>query len=366
MTTLADFVALETQNASNADAATQQVQTQQTTDQQTTGSPQQDQTPVGQEPAGQMQTGQEPAGQEPTGTEPTTGEPCQTCSKELMQYVKEEFGVDFSDKYSDDSALLKGLIEAQKMIGKRDEASQLVGALVQRYGQEGLMQLLQGAPPQQQTQEPQTAPPQEQLEWDPTWLKLVHRDETGKIVPNPGVPQEIAEKTEKYLNYREEFLNALIQDPTGFFAEHIAPAIEERVAQNFTQQIQQAIEIAGFSRWAQAVTPVLFQDGDPSKPLTPVGEKLTKLADQLIAQDKNLHPAHAIQIAWNTMQQLAPPPRQSKVPVPASFHAPTKTGAQLPEDSTEYLTQLLGTKKKDGTYYTLDEAFQQTVNAYKK
>lgn len=121
----------------------------------------------------------EPA-QPPAATPPaaatTDGEPAEPASAPppVMAYLRDEYGVDFSNKYRSDEAFLQGILNLNRKIGERDEEAQL-GRVLKEDPARVAQWLMQHQPqlfpkPEPQAQQQPAAKPTENGEFDPKWI----------------------------------------------------------------------------------------------------------------------------------------------------------------------------------------------------
>ncbi|MGB9619158.1 MAG: hypothetical protein ACPL7K_01945, partial [Armatimonadota bacterium] len=87
-------------------------------------------------------------GQAQDANESTQDESCQSeeCQTALINFIKENFGEDLSH-YKDDLEAIKGLINARKLLGKKQRDAELLATLRSKYGDEFIDALLSGQLP---------------------------------------------------------------------------------------------------------------------------------------------------------------------------------------------------------------------------
>lgn len=218
-----------------------------------------------------------------------------------------------ADRYQTDEEALRGLVEAQSMVGRRNEEAAQWRA-VQPY----LQQIIA------QRQEPaQAAQPQKPGAWDapaydPIWITQVRRGEDGKLEG----PAEAIQGLERWRSWADRRGIDLLRDPEktlGPVIEQIADRIaQQRIQQQFgNYQTQTETEqfIRDNSQW-------LFAGGNPqSGQLTPVGQQYAQYylaATQQGAQHKfaDDYAKRAVEADYNRsqVQQLT----QRRVPAPTA------------------------------------------------
>lgn len=272
---------------------------------------------------------QEAAEQQPVEKADDSGCEEPECQNQLIRFIKEQFGEDLSH-YKNDLEAIKGLINARKAVGKRDQDAKILSAIRARYGDQFVEQLLTGQLPQQVVQQDQQqTDDEEQVEWDDRWLAMVQRDEEGNLVPAKGAPPDVVDKVLRFVRHRETIINEFAKNPKKFIAatieQSILPKIEQLLDAKLNYKVSRAAEDAALSDWAYANRNLLFENGDPNGPMTPLGEEITALADTLMA-DGISSPHKALQRAWEIVRsKQSTPPKQPKVPSPASLHAPQKS-----------------------------------------
>lgn len=82
-------------------------------------------------------------GEPPAPESPDTPSPEDAARDHLIAKVKERTGIDLAGKYDDLDAILDGLGNAARLVDQRNQAAQQWQALVDRYGEEGAVALLQ-------------------------------------------------------------------------------------------------------------------------------------------------------------------------------------------------------------------------------
>jgi len=274
--------------------------------------------------------------EEETGEDGDQEESCQSeeCQTALINFIKENFGEDLSH-YKNDLEAIKGLLNARKAIGKRDLDAKVLSMIRQRYGDEFLEMLVSGqataAIQQAQQQQAQSNEQNEQdeIEWDDRWLAMVTRDDEGNLVPARGAPPDIVDKVLRFVRHRENVVNEFARNPRRFIeniiTEKLSKSIDQLISRKIEQSVTTAAEQVALSEWAQENRHLLFEGGDPTAPMTPLGMEITELADQLMEDGVKSH-TKALQRAWEiVMSRQQVQPKKAKVPRLASMHTPQKT-----------------------------------------
>ncbi len=162
--------------------------------------------------------------------------------KQLIQWMKDRLGADYAEKYQDDLELLRGLDNAVRLIGQRNEDAQLgrmlredpEGAL--RYLREVAGVPLDGAGGQQ----PQAAAADRQAQqqqaealgaprWDPKWEYLF--DAEGK--PRPDADPAEVRKAQKWATDFRRWQIEFAQNPES----KLAPLVEQKAREILQQEL---------------------------------------------------------------------------------------------------------------------------------
>ena len=154
-----------------------------------------------------------------------------------------------------------------------------------------------------------------QPEFDQSWADLVEQDESGRFVVRPeyigSVDPGLADKVNKYVNWRQERSNKLIDDPVNTImeaglSEQIQQAVSQAVQGTMSQQ-QVRSGAADFIRQNADVLYVTddkgnFAQGNDGQPiLSPVGEALNAAHVQL-RQAGMVNPTQRHQVAMQMVQ----------------------------------------------------------------
>jgi len=262
-------------------------------------------------------------------------------NRQIIEYIKEQFGEDLSH-YKDDKELLQGLVNARRLVGQRQEEAKAFQQLRQVLGDEAIQQLLSGQPLQQQGAPAQ--PPQEEEEFDESWLSQVAKDEQGRLVAAPGAPPDLPERIIKFFVKRERLLNEFAKNPVNFLAKQLGPEIAALVQQQVQQHVQttitKAASTANFAQFVQANKELLWENGDhQSGRLTPLGRKITQIADTL--QQRGVELEEAVMTAWDLVKDMTPPINPTRPTKPAAQHAPPSTKRKKPKSFDELFSQYI-------------------------
>lgn len=266
-------------------------------------------------------------------TEPTET-PAQT-ELRLAQYIKEQFGEDFTGKYQSDHELLKGFVHAAKKIGERDDDAQIGRFL--RENPQGAFQWLQqqmGMTPAQaaQTVQNANAPNTNGIpEFDPEWDRVVELDEHGRAIGvKPGNDPSIATKFNAAMKYARERQRELLFNPEKALQPLLTQAEERAVQKARTQWEQEFSTRYGQMAEMQEAQGVLnthkawmFVGGDPgSKQLTAAGRVYKETVDAWHQRRPEMTSAELNEIAMHAVYAKFPPQRKTTAAKPG---APTKT-----------------------------------------
>ena len=198
-------------------------------------------------------------------------------------------------------------------------AVQAEQSLQSHQSQEEQMHKLQAMQAQKESQESKGGdePKDEsgQPEFDQSWADLVEQDESGRFVVRPeyigSVDPNIADKVNKYVNWRQDRSNKLIDDPVNTIME---AGLSEQINQAVNQAVQGTMSQqqvrSGAADFIQKNASVLYvtdekgnftpgTDGQPM--LSPVGEALNAAHVQL-RQAGMTNPSQRHQVAVQMVQ----------------------------------------------------------------
>ncbi|MBY0513841.1 MAG: hypothetical protein K2P78_08000 [Gemmataceae bacterium] len=296
--------------------------------------------------------------------------PPATPQETLADIIAQEHGIDLRGKYKNDTELLKGMVNALRLVGSRDADAEY-GRQMRRYDvqfREFLASRQQGAPGQAvpQQQQPAGDPLWSNVkEWNPAWGQFLHEVKdpvTGdtSVQYRPGTPMEIQRQIEEYKAWRHTFDTQWQSNPRkmleGLVGELFEGRFQERFQQVIGQEKEQATAQAIFQQNAQWIYE-LDQMGRPrSDPftgepmLTPRGKAYVEnlrvfgeltpdpaLADRLAQQMANGQLAIDIITRWQAQQQqLAQPnPMAPALPAPGQ-QTPATVGIPAPPPGSRY------------------------------
>lgn len=178
-----------------------------------------------------------PAIGSPADNQTTTPEPPQYSS--VRDYAERALGLQgASQQFSDDFAFMQhvgqGLQRSQQLeatLRQRDQQLAWLQAQQQQFEQA-----------RQQQQEPEdprkkvyNPPP-----YDPAWERMVRQDENGNLTVLPGYDPSIAQKYLAHHEYRRQWLDRMLSNPTEalqpFIEHHASKLVDERVRAAMEQQ----------------------------------------------------------------------------------------------------------------------------------
>lgn len=223
-----------------------------------------------------------------------TGEPtAPTISGDTPRALLAEMGI-ATDSFSDDRAAMRFLVQ-------QAQAYQQAMPLIQ-HGQRYIQERLAPQPAQPQYQpQPAQAPEKpkawEAPEFDPQWMQLVRPDETtGRYIPaNAYISPEIAEKVNRYNDWRRNAVNEFIQSPMQVLEKaglkeqltQLRQEIRQEIFQELESRQQEQTVTGTVQQWVQQNRSLLFQCDPSGQPLvgfdgapvrTPVGEAFVEYA----------------------------------------------------------------------------------------
>jgi hypothetical protein len=160
----------------------------------------------------------------------------------LHEKIKETYGVDLSGKYADDDELLKGLVHAQGLIGKRDEYAEL--------GKQYAPYVPQFNDYLQSLQQPEAQPEEAPASWwnPPVWDKQNERyfsanSDTSQIEAVENTPLEIQQQWNEYLNYHQNWSHRLQTNPVDALAP-FRQELKEEILQESRSERQRDNQLA--------------------------------------------------------------------------------------------------------------------------
>jgi ATP:corrinoid adenosyltransferase len=278
-----------------------------------------------------------------TVTEPNDTEEELTSEDEadFISYVRSQFGEDLSGKYKDPEEAVKGLVEAYRTVGRRDEDAS--------YGR-ALRELIQGREQdvaaylsgQQKPTEPAAGKrktSERELEDFPpdadNWqYQLVEKD--GAYSPATGAGFTIAE-----YNAYNRALQKRVQQMAREFPD--LKAIPDKVKRDIGQlqgSAEQQLERQAIKETLNRYGKAIFIDGDQSGPLTAEGQRINGACHEL--RSNGMSAGKALDLAiklvlGNTQRSTKPPPvkpGKRSIRTPAIASEKTKTYKNI-EDELE-------------------------------
>jgi hypothetical protein len=156
----------------------------------------------------------------------------QPTAADLRAMVREKYGIDTSN-YSNDDALLEGLVNARRKLSERDELAQIgkqyapfrehLDVALSNYFSRQDQQLAQ---PQVQQEQPKGwyNPPPAPAGWE----KLVEvDDETGAVKVKDGVRPDVRDQILAHVDYRREWQTKILTNPVEALQPLYQQAVEE-------------------------------------------------------------------------------------------------------------------------------------------
>lgn len=225
---------------------------------------------------------------------PPQAEP-QPTAFSVRDYLKENNFGDVAQQFQDDRAAVHHLVTGYRQAEQaRQQAEQFAV-----YGQQVVphwsafqdyLRQRQQAEQQQQkqqaatSQEPWWKPYWQAPDYDPSWEKLIRRDEQGNLTAAPGAPPDVVAKYANYAQYRQQQADRLMANPFAYIEEPVktlARQMAEQVVQEKMSSYQEQTYAKEFtdknSDWLYTVAP------DGRKVLSQYGESFKTYAQQ--AQD---------------------------------------------------------------------------------
>jgi len=230
-----------------------------------------------------------PVEEETTAAPPVEPEPdpekATIAEDDLMKLVDEQFGGNFASKYKTDDDFLKGVVEAQKMIGHRDVDAEY-GRQMRQYEP-----YLQQYMTQQQTPEPEKPAQQPQLTYDQAKIlanQVRQNPETGELEPVPGAPPGAVGQLQEHSERIRRAAHDMAYNPE----QYIDSLVEQRMEQvpQYVQQTVSKAEADTRSRmesetWIDSNKQWLFNGGDQANGFTATGNTfLTEYYNRLKPQ----------------------------------------------------------------------------------
>lgn len=270
---------------------------------------------------------------EPETTEPDKGEEEDDAS--ILAYVKEKYGEDLTGKYADDDAMIRGLVEAQKLVGRRNDEAEAWRQFQKTIAgrERDLQAFLEGRQPEPEKKESKNGEPPE---YDPAWRYQITQDDQGNYVPVKGAPPDVVQKYLSYHKWRENQLDTFLRDPQSYLGKVLdakTREIEERLQRTSAEQMelqrQKAEEEAFFARNQS----LLFQNGKET-PLQAAAKNIynTTLARMPDGVEK-MQTALDIALSRQPKSPIKKPSPHATRKTPVSVHPEEKTLDDYMKDS---------------------------------
>lgn len=259
---------------------------------------------------------EEPKTEEPA--EAVTDEPAETPAEDdgdFFKYVKDQFGEDLTEVFKTPEEAVKGLLEARRMVGRRDEDAQYgnaVKALLQGR-EKDLAAFLAGSKPEQDRQIKAIPENVEDFpEEAENWVLQIRQDDKGEMIPAPGAPSDIVDK---YKAYSKAVQKRLMEMARSWPKIKQLPDAVNQTAAGIQQQQLALAEEKAILDWQAQYKSVLFVDGNEKGSLTPEGKRVEAEFLRLRDENPDMRVANAFKEA--TKQILGDVQRASKqVPKP--------------------------------------------------
>lgn len=230
---------------------------------------------------------------------------------------------ELQSKYQSPDQVMRGLLEARRLVGRRSQEADAYRWLAQQgfdataYQQFRQWQQSQGQKPE--ATDAKAAPE----EWD-KWLAMTD----DKLAPTAFAPADVSKR---YAQRQIEALKLVtnptvtefLKDPAAFIQRHAAPLTEQAQRQT-SEQMAAARDAQTVNEFIERHKALMHPDGDRSKPFTPFGQAV----DAIFA---SLNPAMSVEERLKMAHDLAAAKNQPKVPdrtVPEkSKRTPNSAGA---------------------------------------
>ena len=257
-----------------------------------------------------------PAAEATTDTDDTEEEsPAEAEGADFIAFCRDEFGEDLSKKYSDPREAVKGLVEAYRAVGRRDEDASYGKAIRQLLqGRESELSSFLAGHSEKETQKPAKGAKREIEDFPEDadeWASQIE-EKDGKYAPREGATFTMAD----YLAFtaaQKRRMNQLFRD---------YPKLKE-LPNKVQEELGRDREAAAATKEQQAIREIqnqylgaLFVNGDEHGSLTPIGQRVDAEFRELCADSPNDYgksPSKALRKAIKTVlgdvkQQTKPPP----------------------------------------------------------
>lgn len=132
----------------------------------------------------------------------------------LLETARNKYGFDLTSKYKTDEDALQGLLNAARMVGRRNEEAEL-GRYFQQYRDqfEQFLAAQQGAQIQSPQQDQQDQDWWQPPEWQDAWNRFVVHDADGNPTLAENTPLEVRQAVEKREMYLRQWQYNLLHKP---------------------------------------------------------------------------------------------------------------------------------------------------------
>lgn len=300
-----------------------------------------------------------------TPAEETDGEPTDEEAGKIADVfaMAEELGINLRGKYADEKEAIRGLLNASRLVGQRNELAEY-GRMLQENPQQVYEILHQRmgkpaeAPRAEETKEPVSDDPEvqsylklksEEPAWDEDWENQVTFNEKGQRVATEDAEPGVLRKIATHQRWEQKIANFLVKKPEVVLKAHAA-AIGDPTKKEVEKlraeisSIRQADELRKAEQFGMQIAvnerEWMFKGGEVRKGnLTEAGQLFTHAFDQLLAENpgsKNpqrfVEAAKAMVIAH--MKQRSNDAGGKKTTKSKTATAPEETNEETPEPRT--------------------------------
>ena len=257
--------------------------------------------------------------QPPTGADSTSSDASQTGDAEtteangessddgFLAYLKAEHQLDLSEKFADETEAVKGLVEAYKLVGRRDDdarwAKQVRQAIAGRERDFEAFLSGQGQAQEPTRQQPAQGAPGEMPDFNE------YRFLSQKIRSQEATPQETA----LFQRVSEDYARRAYDLVRQFDLKGISQSVQQQVAVALQQYQQQQ----AMASWDAQNASAIYAEGKPDAGFTPLGARFVEIYGELTSMPDGVEKAnHAMRLAKAEM----PKPKQTRPPSPHARH----------------------------------------------
>ena|GEM_PF-4370942 len=241
----------------------------------------------------------------------------------------EEAGLDLRDKYTDEASLIKGVTEASRLVGKRNEKAegydQILQAIQGREKEFG--DFLAGKLNAQPATPASTDSPQTQPVSKAEYQLLQSRvyDDSGKV--RSGANQDDIRRLRDADERIAEATVRIAMDPKGFFSEALGD-FKQSLLEELAEKTNSTLAVEKRQTRLQQINEreksLLYVNGDPSTGLTKWGDKAVAEYEALVEAvpelDKKVHHVGLWEKAIANVKGSIPKPRNTLTPNPRAEH----------------------------------------------